>query len=1249
MKRNFFWAVIAVLYIIVFAHSAVANFSDISSNTNIYGHAKAHSWLDYDNDKDLDLFLANGYYGGMANYLLENIGNGNFKRIILDDIFSPCSGGFSWSNAFGDYDNDGDPDIFVGNIMNGDCDGTLFLYKNNGDGTFEKLTDLFPDRANAMGASWGDYNNDGFIDLCVADSGQNNYVYKNNGDGSFTKIYIGDASEDERFSSSCIWGDYNNDGFIDLFFTRRRGKNILYKNKGDGSFTKVTNDVIVNDEYESDDASWGDYNNDGYLDIFVVNSCQQTSPYTPRPNQLYKNNGDETFSRVDNNIFNTDIRRSHGVSWGDYDNDGYLDLLIANSYPGYNNYLYKNNGDGTFIKITEDPIVIQQNESEGCSFADFNNDGFIDAFVGNWGSNEMFQNNGNNNNWINLQLEGIVSNKSAIGAKVRIRTTNNGTNLSQLRVVGAQTSGGHGQNSLNAEFGLGSATNIDEIKIEWPSGIIQVLENIPVNQFIIITENSTINQPPTIPILSSPSNSAVDIALSNVVLQWNPSTDPDGDSIEYCVTVNEDGDPDDVSVFTGCDDEIFTSETSFSLPDYSISLAPGKTYWWAVWAKDSQGNWSEASEWWSFSTAEFIFLEGLNSLFPASWYDGRVIYQHNRESIFSIIQNCLSDPSYTYSEGNKLYVDLGTNEWIRNNYSLENLPIAHILNEGSFITPWLDASWDNLIDSYTDPRNKFNTVYRGNPQANEKFEVISRIDEGNTPFDGTDNVRSYFFTYDTRTDLNGVATTLDEWVNYLAAIIEEYGRPIDILTIFAHGFPGEIQMSEAFHFKSDAETQRGMERLRSEGILAPCATILLFSCDVGQDKDFVQNLANWSGATVYANSVSTGNHKKKCREDGSCVVTRDWDLDIVKFPDNFIPCEDTLEAPLRANDDITFMFPGGITVEIAEDTLNNDGIMLITNTLNNLEELGIDTEGMTFLAAYDILLEGTVIKDQAYITVTFPYNSDIGNISASDINLKFWDEELQEWSDTGITDVLVNEEDHFVTFKTSHTTVFAVLTADTTPPEVEIDIPQSNDALQDSVTFKATASDNCGVSELSFSIREPGGTDGIPIGYEDLAATLNSSGRWVYNFNITLLSDGYYVLLAKAIDENGNEGWSELVPFSIRNWAVIQLLPASETYNAGRTMPVKFSLRIAAAVDPAQPFVYNEDLEIRIYDTSKPDTLLQTSLYGDTNKDYRIDTNSKLYITNFGTDKKPMEYSVEIWRTNKNFLIDSFTFETTKK
>jgi hypothetical protein len=221
-----------------------------------------------------------------------------------------------------------------------------------------------------------------------------------------------------------------------------------------------------------------------------------------------------------------------------------------------------------------------------------------------------------------------------------------------------------------------------------------------------------------------------------------------------------------------------------------------------------------------------------------------------------------------------------------------------------------------------------------------------------------------------------------------------------------------------------------------------------------------------------------------------------------------------------------------------------------------------------------------------------------------------------------------------------------VTVEDQEPPAVQAIVPDSGEALQDGVTFQATASDNCGVDEMYFYVREADGGSG---GYEDLPGAYNGTS-WEYNFdtNTPQTPDGYYVILAKAVDMNGNEGWSTPVPVSIRNWAVVELLPNTANNKAGRTMPVKFALRIAAAVDSEQPFVYNEELEIRIYDKSAPDTILQTSLYGDTSTDYRIDTAGELYITNFKTSKTPAEYVVEIWRMSKNFLVGSFTFETVK-
>jgi 2',3'-cyclic-nucleotide 2'-phosphodiesterase (5'-nucleotidase family) len=220
------------------------------------------------------------------------------------------------------------------------------------------------------------------------------------------------------------------------------------------------------------------------------------------------------------------------------------------------------------------------------------------------------------------------------------------------------------------------------------------------------------------------------------------------------------------------------------------------------------------------------------------------------------------------------------------------------------------------------------------------------------------------------------------------------------------------------------------------------------------------------------------------------------------------------------------------------------------------------------------------------------------------------------------------------------------------PPLIAVTNPLANMAVQDGVTFKASASTNCGsIEKVFFYLREPDGGDGIPIGYEDLEATYNSiSGSWEYPFDTTMVQDGYYVILAKAIDSIGNESWSDVIPFSIRNWAVITLLPSTPSNKAGRTMPVKFSLRIAASVDPSMPFVYNEDLEIRIYRCLNPSCILkmlmQTSTYGTGTTSYRI--NGELYITNFKTARLPAQYLVEIWRPTKNFMVGSFTFKTVK-
>ena len=223
----------------------------------------------------------------------------------------------------------------------------------------------------------------------------------------------------------------------------------------------------------------------------------------------------------------------------------------------------------------------------------------------------------------------------------------------------------------------------------------------------------------------------------------------------------------------------------------------------------------------------------------------------------------------------------------------------------------------------------------------------------------------------------------------------------------------------------------------------------------------------------------------------------------------------------------------------------------------------------------------------------------------------------------------------------------AIVVLDNTEPSITVMNPPEGWALQNGVTFIISAIDaESGVSSVNFSIREANGGDGTPIGFEDIPATYNATtGKWTLFLDTLQIPDGYYTVIVKAKDNLGNIG-SATVPYSIRNWAVLELLPATPNNKAGRTMPIKFALRVNASVDPNQPFVYNEELTIKIYAADDPSNILQTSTFGDTARDYRINTLEQLYITNFKTLKTPKTYVVEIWRNN--MLIGSFEFTTVK-
>ncbi|MCP4705882.1 MAG: CRTAC1 family protein, partial [candidate division Zixibacteria bacterium] len=364
-----------------------------------------------------------------------NNGDGTFKDITNSSIVIDSS--LTMTPVWIDYNNDGDLDLFVTNHCFPPCqdDTQNFLFLND-NGKFvlqDNLTiGLVEDEGNS--ASWADCDNDGDLDLYTTRNNNTSIYYTNNGDGKFS--YQKENRLTDPDGTAGTWADYDNDGDLDIYTNNYGRDNFLYQNDGAGNFTKITNLTITKDSSFSSGSAWADYDNDGYLDL-VLFCSRQTQPSGPRVNHLYKNNGDKTFSRILDGVIVSDNEFSHAGEWADYDRDGDLDLFVA-QIRGEKNALYRNNG--------------------------------------------------NDNNWVNIKLHGTKSNRSAIGAKVRIKAIINGKPVWQLREISSQ-SAFYAQSSLNAHFGLGDATMIDTIKIEWPSGIVEIKENENSNQFLIYTES----------------------------------------------------------------------------------------------------------------------------------------------------------------------------------------------------------------------------------------------------------------------------------------------------------------------------------------------------------------------------------------------------------------------------------------------------------------------------------------------------------------------------------------------------------------------------------------------------------------------------------------------------------------------------------------------------------------------------------------------------------------------------------------
>ncbi|MBI4707251.1 MAG: CRTAC1 family protein [Candidatus Omnitrophica bacterium] len=481
------------------------------ANLEYAGECYSACWGDFNSDGLMDIFTVNHYDPPPSLYI--NKGDGTFQDmastsgIEKDGDFHGC--------AVGDYDNDGDQDIYVSvGTGRGLEVADKLLYQNDGTGRFVNVVvkaGVTNPKGRGRSVSWVDYDNDGFLDLFMANGKRSDapsVLFRNNGDGTFSDVTVKAGLDfvDEPVEAS--WTDYDNDGYMDLTVSFNRGHRdtweiSIFRNMRDGTFKKVMT-------FNGLRYAWGDYDNDGDYDLFITAPPRMyigkydfsVFPYIFRGfDKLYENTGGGQFIDVsDKTGFRIEMGGNKAVFF-DYDNDGDLDIYLLVDDPSganLNDIIFENNGDKTFTNVVKKIGLIQDFNGKGCSVtnADYNNDGFLDLFLTNgrriWddkyeakaGSNVLYENKGNMNHWLKLKLFGTTSNRDAIGAQIRLYAGN----MMQYR----QSTGGmegYSQHSSIIHFGLAKSIVVDKIEIVWPSSKRSVLTNINADQIIEVKEN----------------------------------------------------------------------------------------------------------------------------------------------------------------------------------------------------------------------------------------------------------------------------------------------------------------------------------------------------------------------------------------------------------------------------------------------------------------------------------------------------------------------------------------------------------------------------------------------------------------------------------------------------------------------------------------------------------------------------------------------------------------------------------------
>ena len=511
----------------------IGHFPDIAAalGVDVLNLAGGSSVEDFTGDGLLDIFATTWDVDGPAIFF-RNMGDGTFADESASSGAADQLGGLNC--IAGDYDNDGDSDVLIlrgawtfrdGRIRNS-------LLENNGDGTFTDVTyaaGLAKPAYPTQTAAWGDFDNDGDLDLFVGNeadvdlyadnsalqqaSRQENYpnqFFRNNGDGTFTDVAQRAGVVDEGFCKGVAAGDYDNDGDLDVYVSNLDGRNRLYRNNGGWNFEDVSRVAGVTEPSGRSFACWFfDYDNDTNLDLFVAAysasnadalAASRGEPHHAELPCLYRNNGDGTFTDVARDMGLVDPYSPMGANFGDLDNDGYLDIFLTTGDPDFRslvpNAMLRNDKGQTFQNVTTAGGFGNLQKGHGVSFGDMDNDGDQDIYHAQGGAfpsdkylNAFYLNPGHGNHYLVVALTGERSTRSAVGARITVLVDSPGGERTLHRAVGIGSS--FGGSPLRQEIGLGDATGIRELRVDWPaSATHQIFSDVPMDAMIRIRESA---------------------------------------------------------------------------------------------------------------------------------------------------------------------------------------------------------------------------------------------------------------------------------------------------------------------------------------------------------------------------------------------------------------------------------------------------------------------------------------------------------------------------------------------------------------------------------------------------------------------------------------------------------------------------------------------------------------------------------------------------------------------------------------